>query len=119
MLWRKAIILLREDSVAELVGSLANSASYIFSSNPLCSSKRSMVSASKWASLCILFIQLIVPIVCPKCSGLLTRQVTVVRATCQEAELSGQVFAFKQSAQNLRANPKLVVLTNGTVCSDI
>src|SRR3989442_4046385 len=56
MLWRKAIILLREFRVAWLAGSLANSSSYILNSNPLCSSKRSLVAASRCTSIGIFLL---------------------------------------------------------------
>src|SRR6267378_204873 len=56
MLWRKAIILLREFRVAWLAGSLANAASYILNSNPLCSSKRSLVAASRCTSIGIFLL---------------------------------------------------------------
>src|SRR5213079_2466486 len=69
MLWRKAIMLLREDAVAGLVGSLANSALYIFSNNPLCSSKRSMVSPSKCASVCILLTSVLYALSAPNVRG--------------------------------------------------
>jgi hypothetical protein len=44
-----------QDSVAELVGSLANSARYILSNNPLWSSKRATVSESRCTSICIVY----------------------------------------------------------------
>src|SRR4051794_35205997 len=53
MLWRIAIRLLRDDPVARLVGSLANSVWYVRRSNLVCSCKRLIVSTAGCASICI------------------------------------------------------------------
>src|SRR6266404_4614241 len=54
MVCRRAIILLREDSAARLVGFLASSAWYILSRRSPCFTRRSMVPKSSCSSRCTL-----------------------------------------------------------------